>query len=153
MVQYLEGSGLDKSLGAETLQLVKIAGAHVAAGELAYHYYTSSKLSRNLPEARYWAENGAKFGNMWGIYVLGMMTRDGLGGLAANPQKALELLTRAHEQRADIAAADLAGMYATGKLIPQDLGKARQWLQTGYNVWPNQDPRVRATVSVQLAHL
>lgn len=132
MVQYLEGTGLDKKLGDQTMMNVKLGGAHIGMGELAYEFYIGRKLPKNLPEARYWAENGAKHQSAWSTYVLGVMTRDGQGGLAANPQRAVELLTQAHGQRADIAAADLAGMYATGRHIPQDLVKARQWLQRGH---------------------
>lgn len=94
---------------------------------LANLNYEGDDQTRNLPEARAWAERAAKGGEPQAMFMLGMMNYQGEGG-PANQSEAVAWLRQAAERGHVDAQFNLARIYEDGATgVASDLGEALKW--------------------------
>ena len=88
----------------------------------------------------YYVSTGDRTAHM----LLGILYRNGHGGLPADQKKAFELLSKAADSNQPLAQHHLGIMYYTGAGVTKDTTQALKWLQIAIAHYPNGPGKTRA---------
>ena len=102
--------------------------------------FTAAQYDQIVEPLTYYASTGDRTATM----LLGILYRNGQGGLPADQKKAFELLSKAAESNQPLAQHHLGIMYYTGAGVTKDTTQALKWLQIAIAHYPTGPGKTRA---------
>ncbi|MEW9921679.1 caspase family protein [Marimonas sp. MJW-29] len=130
MIRYGETAAARES-GFALLHRSKDAGYVEALNELARYFLLAEDGNANPQRGlQYLEESGAR-GNNFGFNSLGVVYKNGVGGITPDVNKAVESFTDAADLGHPTAPTSLGRVYAEGQLVAPDFPRALRWYEEG----------------------
>ena len=129
LIQGREGVTQDHNGAFELVEEGARLGCHHCQGVMAECYCWGDGCMRDAARSLELARESSGKGSRYGQFVLGVLYRLGVGGVAQNYAQALTLFRLAAAQNFDDAQCSLGFMYYQGHGVAQDYAEALRWYQ------------------------
>jgi uncharacterized protein len=122
------GGGQDQGRGLRWMEHAAKGGCVEARLQMGQRYYAGEGVETNLARAEQYLRSAAESGLAEAQTALGLLYRDSAPPLE-NPERAVDWLSRAVNQRHGAAFFPLSDLYERGVGVPRDLKKADELLR------------------------
>ncbi len=128
---YRYGRGVDIDMDIAMAMYISAAekGVAKAQKDLIDLFQKGQEIQQDVTKARYWAKIYASQSKPAIVMALANLFMEGHQHFPKNPQRALELYQDAASEDFVDAQMKLFDIYTQGQVVPQDLNKARYWLE------------------------